>query len=316
MNRTTSTTNALIAAAIAAALLTACATTPTEPDGAAALRARLTQLQSDPQLTGRAPLAMEQANIAVTAAEQPQADRDVTAHLQFMADRKISIADAAAHNQWSLDQRKIIAQQRAAMQLQARTAEADAAHQQVAVAKQEADNAHQETATANQASADARIDANEQKLQADAARDASALAQRNAADLQQQLTDLQARNTDHGMVVTLGDLLFTTGTANLNAGGTTHLVKLADFLTHHEERNAQIVGFTDSVGSNEYNQGLSERRADAVKAYLVNRGVASSRLTASGQGESSPIGDNGSSTGRAQNRRVEVTIDNALVSAR
>jgi outer membrane protein OmpA-like peptidoglycan-associated protein len=302
MNRTYSTTYSLIAVAVAAALLTACATAPAEPNGAAALRARLTELQSDPQLTGRAPLAMEQANAAVTAAEQPQADREVSAHLQFMADRKISIADAAAHNQWSLDQRKIIAQQRTAMQLQARTAEADAAHQ--------------EANAANLQSAAARSDANDQRQQADAARDASADAQRNAADLQQQLTDLQARNTDHGMVVTLGDLLFTTGTANLNAGGTTHLAKLAEFLMHHEERNAQIVGFTDSVGSNEYNQGLSERRANAVKAYLVDRGVAPSRLTASGQGESSPIGDNGSSTGRAQNRRVEVTIDNALVSAR
>ncbi len=309
MNRTYPITNALIAAAVAAALLTACATAPVEPDGAAALRARLTQLQSDPQLTGRAPLAMEQANIAVTAAEQPQADRDVNVHLQFMADRKISIADAAAHNQWSLDQRKVIADQRAAMQLQARTNEADAAH----VA---ANAAQQEAASANLATVAARSDANDQRQQADAARDAGAEAQRNAADLQQQLTDLQARSTDHGMVVTLGDLLFTTGTANLNAGGTTHLAKLAEFLVHHEERNAQIVGFTDSVGSNDYNQVLSEHRADAVKTYLVDRGVASGRLTASGQGESSPIGDNGSSTGRAQNRRVEVTIDNALVSAR
>jgi outer membrane protein OmpA-like peptidoglycan-associated protein len=316
MNHTNSTSRALIAAAIAAVLVASCATAPAEPNGAAALRSRLTQLQADPQLAGRAPLAMEQANVAVTAAEQPQADRNVVAHLQFMADRKISIAEAAAHNQWSLDQRKVIAQQRTAMQLQARTAEADAAHR-------DAD-------AANQASTAARSDADEQRRQAGAARDANADAQRDvanaqrdtadaqrdAADLQQQIVDLQARVTDHGLVLTLGDVLFTTGTANLNSGGTGHLAKLAEFLNQHVDRNVQIVGYTDSVGSNDYNQALSERRADAVKAYLVDRGVTSSRLSASGQGERSPIGDNASDTGRAQNRRVEVTIENALVSAR
>ena len=81
-------------------------------------------------------------------------------------------------------------------------------------------------------------------------------------------------------------------------------------------RNAQIVGHTDSVGRNENSQSLSERRADAVKIYLVDRGVASSGLTASGQCERSPIGDNGSTAGREQNRRVEATIGNALVSVR
>jgi outer membrane protein OmpA-like peptidoglycan-associated protein len=302
MNRIYSSSSVLIAAAVAATLLASCATVPAEPDGAAALRSRLTQLQADPQLSGRAPLAMAQANVAVTAAEQPQADRAIVAHLELMADRKISIAEAAAHNQWSLDQRKVITEQRTAMQLQARTAEANAAHRDADVA--------------NQRSAAARSDANDQRRQAEAARDAGAEAQRNAADLQQQVVDLQARVTDHGLVLTLGDVLFTSGTANLNAGGTTHLGKLAEFLKQHEDRNAQIVGYTDSVGSNEYNQGLSERRADAVRTYLVDRGVAASRLSASGQGERSPIGDNGSDSGREQNRRVEVTIDNALVSAR
>lgn len=302
MNRTHSSTTALITAAVATALLASCASVPAEPEGAAALRYRLTQLQADPQLAGRAPLAMEQAKVAVTAAEQPQDDKAIVAHLEFMADRKISIAAAAAHNQWSLDQRKVITEQRTAMQLQARTAEADLAHR-------DADAANQESAAA-------RSDADDQRRQANAARDAGAEARRDAADLQQQIVDLQARVTDHGLVLTLGDVLFTTGTAKLNASGTTHLVKLAEFLNQHEDRSAQIVGYTDSVGGSDYNQGLSERRADAVRTYLVDRGVASSRLSASGQGERSPVGDNGSSAGREQNRRVEVTIDNALVSAR
>jgi len=278
MNATSKPSHPLIAAAIAAALLAACASVPSQPAGSAALRARLTALQADPQLAGRAPLAIEQANKAVTAAEQPQTDPVINAHLQYMADRKISIATADARNQLAVDQRKGITEQRAAMQLKERTQEADVANQKTAVAVAEG--------------------------------------QRNAADLQQQIDDLQAKVTDRGLVLTLGDVLFTTGTASLNSGAGTQLSKLAGFLNAHPDRTAQIEGYTDNVGSDEYNQGLSQRRADAVKGYLIHQGIATERLSATGNGESSPVGDNGSATGRQQNRRVEVIIANSAVAAR
>jgi len=279
MNANSSPSRRLIAAAVAAVLLAACSSTPTQPPaGAAALRSRLTQLQADPQLAGRAPLAIEKANVAVTAAEQPQSDPVINAHLQFMADRSISIAAADAHSQWSIDQRKQITEDRAAMQLKARTQEADVANQKTAVAVADG--------------------------------------QRNAAVLQQQIDDLQAKETERGLVLTLGDVLFTTGTANLGANTDTHLAKLAAFLNQYPGRTAQIEGYTDSVGSEEYNQNLSQRRADAVKDYLVHQGIATGRLTSSGKGESSPVGDNSTPTGRQQNRRVEVVIANTQMSAR
>jgi outer membrane protein OmpA-like peptidoglycan-associated protein len=174
----------------------------------------------------------------------------------------------------------------------------------------------QEADSANRRADAAEVDADAQKRAADAARTETAAAQRDTLELQNQIDALQAEVTDRGLVVTLGDVLFASGTAALNGVGDSHLGKLAVFLGKYPDRTVQIEGHTDSIGSDDYNQGLSQRRADAVKSYLVAQSIAATRLTASGKGEHSPVGDNGSSTGRQQNRRVEVIIENNLVSSR
>lgn len=301
--------NILVAAAVACALLAGCSAAPTKPDGAANLRSRLTQLQADPQLGSRAPLAIKEADVAVTAAERPQTDKALAAHLVFVADRKIDTAKAQAESNFAVDQRKTLAEERDAMRLQSRTQEADAANRHANAAMVDANNQRINAESANRRADAATADA-------DAARDATANAQNSAAELQRQIDALNAKVTDRGLVLTLGDVLFASGTANLNSGGDNHLAKLAGFLNKYPERTTMIEGHTDSVGSDAYNQGLSQRRADAVKSYLVAQGIDASRLTASGKGEGSPVGDNGSTTGRQQNRRVEVIIANTQLSSR
>jgi outer membrane protein OmpA-like peptidoglycan-associated protein len=168
---------------------------------------------------------------------------------------------------------------------------------------------------------DARIaqgTAERDRIQAQArSREANvAVAQRNAAleqsaQLQAEVEALKAKQTDRGLVLTLGDVLFDTGRASLSPGAAAKLDRLAQFLSEHPDRRVQIEGFTDSVGGDAYNLDLSERRAEAVKAALTTRGIDPSRIATEGYGKAYPVASNGDSGGRQLNRRVEVVIGNA-----
>ena len=136
-------------------------------------------------------------------------------------------------------------------------------------------------------------------------------ARSSSADLQRQIDILQAEATERGIVLTLGDVLFTTGSAELQSGGDDNLNRLVDFLNQHPERRVLIEGHTDSVGNAQSNQRLSERRADSVRSYLTRQGISPDRLSTSGMGEARPIATNEDASGRQQNRRVEVIIENA-----
>jgi outer membrane protein OmpA-like peptidoglycan-associated protein len=129
-----------------------------------------------------------------------------------------------------------------------------------------------------------------------------------ADQLQRQLDELNAKQTERGLVMTLGDVLFATGRSELRAGTANNLGKLAIFLNQNPERRVMIEGHTDSVGSEENNLSLSQRRATSVMSYLTIQGVTPSRLSASGKGESMPVAGNESASGRQMNRRVELII--------
>lgn len=137
---------------------------------------------------------------------------------------------------------------------------------------------------------------------------AAQVATDRAKSLERELADLKARKTDRGVVVTMGDVLFDTGKATLKSGASATIDRLATALKGDTQRRVMIEGHTDNVGSDEYNQGLSERRAASVQAALFERGVDASQISTVGKGETTPVASNDSPVGRQQNRRVELVF--------
>jgi len=134
------------------------------------------------------------------------------------------------------------------------------------------------------------------------------MVRQQSADWDRQIVELNARGTDSGMVVILGNVLFENGKSRLKRGASSTLYKLAVFLIKHQSCTAVIEGYTDNTSSQAFNIDLSLRRAQSVKSYLVHEGVNSIRLVVAGNGENFPIANNDCASGRQLNRRVEVVI--------
>jgi outer membrane protein OmpA-like peptidoglycan-associated protein len=236
--------------------------------------------------------ALETARTQVAAAE---ADPNVAryAPLDLDAARKdLALAESAAehHKDADVSQPAYMAAQTARL-AQARAA-AKAYDAKVAQGQQERD----------------RIRLAAQQREVNVAVEQRNQASQQAADLQAELQKMKATQTNRGIVLTLGDVLFDTGRAELNPGAATKMDQLAAFLKEHPERRVEIDGFTDSVGSDAYNEELSQRRANAVKAALVSRGTDPTRINTQGYGKAYPVASNSDSGGRQLNRRVEVVI--------
>jgi OmpA-OmpF porin, OOP family len=136
-----------------------------------------------------------------------------------------------------------------------------------------------------------------------------------ATALASELANLKAQQTDRGMVLTVGDVLFAAGKADVGAGAQRSIDKLAEFLRAYPKRNVLIEGHSDNVGDESFNIKLSQQRADAVRDQLVARGVSPRRIQTKGYGPKFPVVDNDSAAGRQQNRRVEVLVLNEGMSA-
>lgn len=357
---------AVAAAAMGALLLTACASTPRSPPGAADARAKLTRLQSDTNLAGLAPIELREAETAVRLAEIPvPKDQALGLHRVYLADHKVEIAEAKAYTRFAEEQRAQLRQDSEQARLEARTREADRARWQADSARHDANRARADAdaARASEANASANAARQAELARNEAARDrdaaaadaarraqlasedasrardaaaanaddraqlarqqadeelaaAAALAALETAELQRQIDLLEAEATDRGLVLTLDNVLFETGRADLKPAANESLNRLVSFLNKYQDRNVLIEGHTDNVGTSANNQVLSQHRADSVRSYLLQQGIGSQRLTASGMGESQPVADNDTTSGRQQNRRVEVIIDNPqLVTA-
>ena len=285
-------TRTLIATATVMALA-ACQTTPELNPDIAAARSSLEQARSNTYVARSGAVELQNAQQALTRAETAwAADRDVeqTRHLAYLARQRAEIAMAVGMQAQSDERVQQFTAEREKVRLQARTQEADMA-----------------TADARAAQADAQMS----KQQADAAAMLALQQAGRAEGLERDLADLKAQKTDRGMVVTLGDVLFDTGKSTLLPGAQRSVAQLVQVLTHHPERRVLIEGFTDSVGSDEMNLQLSQRRAQAFQRELMSGGVAAGRIEVRAWGEANPVADNGSAAGRQRNRRVEVLFSDA-----
>jgi outer membrane protein OmpA-like peptidoglycan-associated protein len=249
--------------------------------------------------TPRPNAALESARTATQAAEaDPNVHKYAALDLEA-AKKQLEIAEAAAlhHEDAAVAQPAYLAAQTARLAKSHAAAKADDAR--VAAGQAERDKIQLAARTRDVDSA---------KMATSSALGQRDQATEQAARLQAEVDQLKATPTPRGLVLTLGDVLFDTGKAELNSGSGRKLDQLAQFLTEHPERRVQIDGFTDSIGTDSYNQDLSQRRADAVKSSLTGRGVDSSRIGSRGYGKGFPVANNTDSGGRQLNRRVEVVI--------
>lgn len=271
-------------------LFAACSTTPTTTSQLDQARSDFMTAQSNPSVAANAPLEFKAASDALDSANTAAAKReslDDIDKLAYIAKQKIATAQEAAKAKQAENEVASAARQRDEIRLQARTAEANSARVAADRAKAEADAAR--------AQADAA---------ANSARDEAA---KNAA-LQQQLADLQAKQTERGIVITLSDVLFQVDRAELSAEGLRTAQKVADVLAQEPQAVVQVEGFTDSTGTSSHNLELSQRRAESVRNALIGLGVPSAKIATRGYGEAFPVASNADAGSRQLNRRVEIVL--------
>ncbi len=299
-------TNLLLASAVL--LISACASQPKSTSLLDQVRGDYVQAQANPKIATYAALEMKAATEALDKANKAATEREsleTVDKLAYLAKQKIALATEVASRKSSETDVVSAAAIRDQVRLDQRTQEAN-------MARGKADDAER----AAQVSRDAALLATQQKNQAQAnelqaqrlAAEVSARNQQLEAQLAAQLTELSAKKTERGLVITLGDVLFGTDQARLTADGMGMTQRLATILQQNPQRTVLVEGFADSTGKTEYNQALSERRANAVVNALLEQGVSRQRISQRGYGESYPVAANDTAANRQLNRRVEIVL--------
>lgn len=254
--------------AIAAMVAGACATTP--PEALERARSSYQQVSDDEAIRTHAPVQLHQAEQALERAERA---------LENDADR-----DRIEHLAYIAQRRVEIAQAEAGRA---------SAEQAIRRLRQERENI--------------RLTARSREAQT--ARERATEAESRAREFEQRLQEeLAARPTERGLVITLSDVFFEVNEAELKAGAMRNLSRLVQLLRQSPERQVRIEGFADATGPAEYNLELSQRRADAVRDFLIANGIRPDRVVAQGYGERFPVAPNTTAAGRQQNRRVAIVV--------
>ncbi len=256
-----------------------------------------TQMAED----GRRIAIQKEADLAAQAAAQREADAQARA-----ADATARAADAQARASEEARLRANAEAETAAAQSQKR--EAEIAMASAREAQQSADAARMAALAEQQKLAS-------EKAAADAAR---AQVEQDAQHLREKLKDqlnmiLMTRDTARGLIVNMSDVLFDTGQATLKPGAREKLAKVSGILLAYPSLHVAVEGHTDSVGGDEYNLKLSERRADSVRAYLIENGISAANIEAHGMGKDNPVASNDTAAGRQQNRRVEMVVNGDVI---
>lgn len=279
---------------LGALVLAACASVPKgPPPEIVRLDNQLSNLRADPRIAPNAVNEISKAQNAVDmmSNEGRRLDEPMFRHGIYIADRLVQTAESIGLARYAEQRGKELGAERDRLLVDVRSREAENARR-----------------VANAALATA----SEERRSAEIAR-AEANAARNELDVMRaQLTELQTKETERGLVVTLGDVLFEVDRAAIKPGATRALDQLANALRKDPEASITIEGHTDSTGSREHNMDLSNRRADSVRAYLVTHDVDPGKITARGLGPDYPVASNATEAGRQQNRRVEVIVNSSV----
>ena len=285
-------------------LLQACAGQQTKPDELQSLESQLKSFQSNPTTVRTAAVQLDELEKLTARAESSWSDGDDQEyeHVLFLAQKQADVTQARTEIGEKRQEVNSLAEQRNQLRLDAQESRLNAARADLKSTQGRAEQAEAARKKAQEEAQAARDEVEQARLEAQLAAD-------QAMALSSELENVKAEQTDRGTLLTLQDILFEFGKSELKDGAERTMQKLAEFINKNPKVTLVIEGFTDSVGSEEFNQKLSERRANAVRDAMLENGVEASRMTTKGMGEQFPVASNDTDPGRSKNRRVEILLE-------